>query len=132
MIKFTRNLSRAEFACGCGCGFDTVDYQLVMDLQDVVDHFQMIYPQMDVGIHINSGSRCKTHNRNVGGSIGSMHLQGKAGDFYLYNKKTGKPIDSDEVHHYLIHHFPSSHGIGRYTGRTHLDERASMARWDNT
>ena len=35
----TNNLSRYEFACQCGCGFDTVDFELAIVIQDGCDYF---------------------------------------------------------------------------------------------
>ncbi len=43
MGDLTDNLSRSEMACNCGCGFDVVDYDLAVTLQDAVDHFELVY-----------------------------------------------------------------------------------------
>ncbi|MGB5631800.1 MAG: D-Ala-D-Ala carboxypeptidase family metallohydrolase, partial [Waterburya sp.] len=67
MGDFTQNLSRVEFKCQCGCGFDTVDFSLVTALQTTVYHFQKKYDQ-DVRIKITSGCRCPAHNKKVGGA----------------------------------------------------------------
>lgn len=128
-MKLTNNLSRAEFKCQCGCGFDTVDYNLIIDLQSTVDHFQSMYPNRNIRIKINSGSRCKAHNKAVGGSRKSQHIYGKAADFFLYDRDTKEIIDPEEVVDYLINRFPNSRGIGRYENRTHFDSRETMARW---
>jgi uncharacterized protein YcbK (DUF882 family) len=120
----SRNLSRREFACHCGCGFDTVDFELAKVLQDVVDHFQE-GTLTKIRIHINSGCRCKKHNANEGGSLKSKHLIGRAADFYLEH------IHPDKVADYLESKYHDKYGIGRYIGRTHFDSRRAMARWDN-
>lgn len=69
------NFRVSEFACrGQGC-CDTVliDDALVQHLQAIRDHFGK--PVM-----LNSGYRCPSHNRAVGGVTGSRHLKGQAAD----------------------------------------------------
>jgi uncharacterized protein YcbK (DUF882 family) len=136
-MKLTKNLSREEFACPC-CGFDTIDFELVVALQDVVDHFQELFPMFDVGIHINSGNRCHAYNSiTPGASNTSKHVQFRAADFFLYDKKTGNyktgtRIFEGDVASYLEGKYTDTYGIGRYKGRTHLDTRTEKARWDNS
>ena len=127
MGDLTANLSRHEFACKCGCGFDTVDYELVIVLQETVDHYKEKYPEKNIWIKINSGCRCKKHNTSVTGNpeSKSQHLYGKAADFVIND------VHEDEVAEYLIKRYHDRYGIGRYTGRTHFDSRRAMARWDN-
>lgn len=125
MGDISDNLSRHEFACKCMCGFDTVDYELAQILQDIVDHFKEKYPDKDIWIKINSGSRCKVHNASVGGGSKSQHLKGRAADFVIND------VHADEVSEYLIIKYHDKYGIGRYAGRTHFDSRHAMARWDN-
>ena len=64
-------VTRSEMACRCGCGFDCIDYQLKFILEDLGCKFS---------IKINSGCRCETHNKIVGGVANSYHGQGKAVD----------------------------------------------------
>lgn len=65
--------NRSEFACKCGCGFDTVDTTLAMVLD---------YVRAGVGrpVIVNSGCRCPEYNAKVGGSEKSKHMQGRAAD----------------------------------------------------
>lgn len=63
----TRNFSRWEFACRCGCGLDSIDERSVHRLQVVRDILQ-------VRIDIRSGCRCKKHNYDVRGKPSSFHL----------------------------------------------------------
>ena len=109
--------SREEFECKCGCGSDTVDYELVRILDDVRAYFNK-------PVLINSGTRCVSHNKNVGGSSSSQHLYGKACDFVV------KDIHEDLVVEYLERKYKDTYGIGRYSGRTHVDCRENKARWD--
>ena len=118
MGDLSRNFSRYEFACKCGCGFDFVDAELIKVLEQVRFHFDKS------PITITSGCRCETHNQKVGGSAYSKHIKGIAADFKV------KGVHADEVASYLERTYPDKYGIGRYKGRTHIDIRKSKARWD--
>ena len=132
MGDLTENLSRHEFECPCGCGTDTVDIALPGILQMCVYVFQERYPNMEIGIHINSGNRCPAYNATIpGASETSKHTIYRACDFYLYDKITGHHINDDEVADYLEERYKNKYGIGRYNGRTHFDNRSGpAARWD--
>lgn len=116
MNKISDNFSREEFACKCGCGFNTVDVELVKVLEDIRKYFGK-------PIHINSGCRCVTHNKAEGGGPTSKHLQGIAADIVV------KDINETIVADYLEALYPDKYGIGRYVGRTHIDVREQKARW---
>ena len=117
-MQLHEHFTRQEFACKCGCGFDTVDAELLGVLIETREHFKS-------PIIITSGVRCKRHNAVIGGSDFSQHIQGKAVDF----KVTG--IHENAVADYLESKYTTSYGIGRYTGRTHIDVRENPARWNN-
>lgn len=107
-----------EFACKCGCGFDSVSKELVDVLTGVRQHF--LAP-----VIITSGCRCAAHNDRVGGSKRSQHVMGRAADFRVAG------THADRVADYLIGRYPGRYGIGRYSGRTHVDVRPNgPARWD--
>lgn len=109
--------NREAAACPCGCGFDTMDYELVEVLQVVATHF-------DVGLlKINSWCRCEEHNAKVGGAPTSQHLRGRAADFVVKGVPPRKVADFlDELH-------PNQFGLGRYETFTHFDTRGYKARW---
>jgi len=124
MGNLTKNLSRHEFACECGCGFDTADFDLVNALQNCVDHFTGCY------VVISGPNRCATHNKTVGGADNSMHQFGKAADFKLYTLKTREQIDPSLVYDYLDDKYSNRCGIGIYHNRVHFDVRSEFARWE--
>lgn len=121
---------RSEFACKCGCGFDTVDAELLAVLDDIRIHFQ--FPTI-----VNSGCRCTKHNKKVKKIFSSLknllkkpkrpsqHELAKAADIWV------KGIPANKVADYLEKKYPRQYGIGRYKGRTHIDVREGCARWDN-
>ena len=135
MGNLSKRLSRYEFACKCGCGFDTVDVELPIALEDVADHFyDGITNVVRVVIHINSGNRCLEHNKSVGAKDDSQHVFGRACDFWLeavFPAGNREKIHDDKIADYLERQYKGQWGIGRYSNRTHLDTRTyGPARWD--
>lgn len=108
--------ARSEFACKCGCGFATVDVELLEVLEDLREFF-------GVPVTINSGCRCSKHNADVGGEPNSKHMQGIASDVTVKNTLPVK------VYTYLDTKYPDKYGLGLYKGWVHIDVRPSKSRW---
>lgn len=109
-----KHFTREEFACKCGCGFDTVDYGLVVALDAIRDHF-------DRPVRVTSGCRCEAHNAAVGGSTHSQHKKGRAADIVV-----------DGVPPALVAELADQMGlggVGRYSTFTHIDTREGVSRW---
>lgn len=106
----------AEFTCN-HCGKlhpDGVPDELVQILEDVRSHFS-------AAVTVNSGYRCPTHNKNVGGAKMSQHLLGKAADIMVKNTHPHAVYDYlDAIH---------DGGLGKYDTFTHVDVRPIRARW---
>lgn len=107
---------REEFACGCGCGFSTVDYELAEVLDDLREHFGQ-------PITITSGCRCSTHNKAVGGEPKSKHMEGFAADIKVRN------VNPNIVYSWLDSKYPDKFGLGLYSSWVHVDVRPTRARW---
>jgi len=118
MGDISRNFNRNEFACKCGCGFDTVDVSLVYVLQTVRNYFGK-------PVRVTSGCRCFTHNMKVGGVKNSRHKLGKACDFQIDG------ISPYRIHVFLTEYFESEYAFGVYDTFNHVDVRAESSRWDN-
>ena len=129
-MKFSRNFKRSEFECECGCGFDTVDHELVVVLEDLRRHLQTLYP--GAYIVISGPNRCESQNEKIGGADDSQHLLGKAADIKAYwkpasGKRTAVPVAA--LWNYLVETYPEAYGVGLYSNRVHLDVRSKKARW---
>jgi len=74
--QITKNFSRSEFSCHCGCGKAEISGHLVRKLQEVRD----IYGK---AMQISSGFRCVEHNAIIGGRLNSAHLSGLAADITI-------------------------------------------------
>ena len=74
---------KEEFRCRCGCGADEMDETLILEADDVREHF-------GAPITVSSGRRCKNHNARVGGVANSRHTTdpGKAMDFCVKGKSS--------------------------------------------
>lgn len=116
MGDISEHFSREEFACKCGCGFDTVDVELV----DVLERLRF---WANSPIAVTSGCRCKNHNLKVGGSKDSLHKFARAADIKVKN------IDPRDVYEFLDAMYPDSLGVGLYAGWVHVDTRTGHGRW---
>ena len=111
----SENFDRPEFKCEC-CDQDTVDAELVTVLEALRAHFR--FP-----VYINSGNRCRDHNRMIGGSKDSQHILSKAADVRVMN------VQPAIVFAYLCRKYPGKFGFGLYTMFCHIDVRPTKARW---
>lgn len=117
MSKMNDYFDRSEFSCRCGCGFESVDAELLHSLTRIREHFNS-------PITITSGNRCKIHNTNIGGESGSKHTKGIAADFKVDGATPKQVVDLLNIW------YPDKYGIGLYKTWTHLDVRSEKARWE--
>lgn len=117
MGDLSTNFSRKEFACNCGCGFDTVSEKLVKALQTLRDI-------VGKPIIITSACRCEKKNKNVGGKKDSQHLLGTAADIQVDGMSTLRLATLADT----IPAFAKG-GVGLYKTFVHVDVRNGRARW---
>ena len=75
----TKNFSRYEFDCPCGCGTQMVDPELAEKLQRIRD-------VVGKKIKITSGYRCLKRNQDAGGGTNSRHRYGMAADWRMKDR----------------------------------------------
>jgi uncharacterized protein YcbK (DUF882 family) len=121
MGDLTRDFSKSEFRCHCGCGGDLVDGMLV-------DALQRLRDRLGRPINILSGYRCPKHNAATKGSVpDSQHVLGRAADVTVMGMNPEEVAEAAKD----IPEFQEG-GIGVYDTFTHLDVRVTgLARWDN-
>lgn len=74
-----KHFKQSEFACKCGCGFNSINLNLVK----ILDEIREFYGQP---LTVTSGCRCRNHNNKVSGSVSnSRHISGKASDIKVKN-----------------------------------------------
>lgn len=141
MGDLTKNLSRYEFACECGCGFDTVDYGLVVMIQGAVDHFSREH-NTPCKVEISGPNRCLFQDEKVQReadkkyepySSESTHKDAKGADIKIsYLRGEWKPVPASDMYKYFDKKYPDSKGLGLYSNRVHVDSRDKKARWNTT
>lgn len=114
--KLSTNFRVREFACSDGSDPIFVSSKLVTILQKIRTHFGK-------AVTITSAYRTPTHNKAVGGTTYSQHLYGMAADI----KVSG--VSPKKVAEYAEKVLPNTGGIGIYDTFTHIDVRATKARW---
>jgi zinc D-Ala-D-Ala carboxypeptidase len=107
------HFSREEVACKCGCGFDTVDAELLNVMEKIRDIIGPYQP--------SSVCRCIQHNRNIGSNDTSQHVKAKACDVPTKDPKS--------LYEKLDIMYPNKYGIGLYDSFVHIDVRSHRARW---
>lgn len=126
MGGLSKNISRREVACPCGCGLNTIDTETVKVVQDVCDHFAAELDTDRVTLGINSAARCFEYNRtdHIGSNDASQHPRCRALDIRI------KGVEPYRIYEYLDGKYPEQYGIGRYRTFTHIDTRSTgRARW---
>ena len=120
--KLSKNFNRKEFSCKCGCGQDTVDYRLIIILEELHEQYDQIYGECFV--KVTSGNRCKEHNaRTRGSSPNSGHITGKGVDIqiYYYESSSRVYIETHYIYEYLTKKYPNSYGIIKHDDFIHID-----------
>lgn len=118
ILQLTEHFNLREFACPC-CGRVRVS-----DIfERHIELLQKMRDELGFGIHVNSGYRCESRNRAVGGASRSWHLI-FASDI--------RPSDNDPEKLKLMHAKAEElgfTGIGTYPTWIHVDLRPEKARW---
>ena len=114
--KLSTNFKVKEFACSDGSDPIFIAPELVKVLQKIRDHFGK-------SVTITSAYRTPSRNKVVGGTTYSQHLYGVAADIKV------KGISPKKVAQYAEKLLPNKGGIGTYSTFTHIDVRATKARW---
>ena len=114
-----RYFSLDEFKCPCCDGLPSSG--MSTRLLDLLDCLRC---KVGVPVIVNSGYRCPSHNRNVGGVADSQHLLGTAADISASGITVDQLSDIAEV--------LGADGIGKYyrQGFVHVDVRGYYARWE--
>ncbi|MDE6678063.1 MAG: hypothetical protein K2K02_03385 [Ruminococcus sp.] len=87
----TEHFNISEFRCKCGGTHDTI---LNLELPEKLEK---LFKALNCSaIVINSGYRCSSHDKTVGGSGIGHHVDGNASDIVCYDQ-SGKIISSKKV-----------------------------------
>jgi uncharacterized protein YcbK (DUF882 family) len=124
-MKLTKNFSRSEFDCSCGCDMPK---EVLNNVQKVANQLQALRNIVGKSITVNSGYRCPEYNTKARGVKTSQHILGKASDITI------KDMTPDDVAHLIEQMIDNGDmlqgGLGRYNTFTHYDIRKTKARWN--
>lgn len=123
-MKLTKNFDRVEFDSKDGSQMpDKIKYNITR----LANYLQIIRDHLDVPITVNSGYRSPEHNKSIGGSDGSKHMEGIAADIVVEGYT---PDQVFEVIEALTEQgkLPNG-GMKAYSTFTHWDYRGWNARW---
>jgi uncharacterized protein YcbK (DUF882 family) len=122
-MKLTDNFSLEEFECKCGCKMPAFVKNNIIELADNLQALRDEVGRLD----LTNAYRCKKHNAEVGGSVKSQHLLGKAADV------KSKIFSPSEIYQHVEGMMKNETfkigGIGEYNTFTHIDIRGYRARW---
>lgn len=125
-MKLTKNFSKSEFDCSCGC---EMPLGVLHNVQKLANQLQELRNVVGSPIKINSGYRCPDYNDNVvkGASKNSQHKLGKASDIVIADMT---PQETFELIDLLINEGELLQGgLSAYSTFTHYDIRKTKARW---
>jgi uncharacterized protein YcbK (DUF882 family) len=122
-MKLTANFSLSEFECKCGC---VMPEFVKKNAAELAENLQAL--RNEVGrLDLTNAYRCKAHNADVGGSVNSQHLLGKAAD--IKSKKFASSEIAKTTDDMMKNETFKLGGIGIYNTFTHIDIRGTRARW---
>ena len=124
-MKLTKNFSKSEFDCSCGCD---MPLGVLHNVQKLANQLQILRDIIGTPIQLNSGYRCDDYNDNVvKGSKKSQHKLGKASDIVIADMT---PQETFELIDLLINEGELLQGgLSAYATFTHYDIRKTKARW---
>ena len=89
--QLTAHFNVSEFRCKCGRTHDTILNP------DLPEKLEKLYKSLNCSkIIVNSGYRCASHDKAVGGSGSGHHVYGNASDIVCYDQ-SGNKISSKKI-----------------------------------
>lgn len=123
-MELTENFNLSEFKCKCGCAFPEL---LLLNVIELADNLQVIRDEINLPISVNSGYRCKPHNKKIGGKVKSMHLLAKAADIRV---KGLTPLELRNIIKKLMNEGKiKKGGLKAYSTFVHYDIRGIYTTW---
>ena len=125
---FPSNFSPEEFRCKCNAKHCNGTFPYPDRIRHLAWSLQRVRDSCGP-ITINSAYRCVGHNKAVGGAAGSQHPLCTAADI-VCSKQSPDQV-AFVVKELMETGIIPNGGLGRYDTFTHVDIRATKARWDN-
>ena len=128
-MKITKNFSKSEFECNCGCEMPEDVFE---NIKELAVNLQYIREYLNEPIKLTNAYRCVEHNKSkaVGGAKNSQHILGKAADIQIQTLTPN--IVADLIEDFIDKKYIAEGAVGRYHSFTHYDIRGTKARWNKT
>lgn len=123
-LQLTKNFNIVEFACHDG---SPVPDELIPNVQELANNIQVLRDEIGEALHVNSGYRTPSYNKQVGGKPLSQHLKAKASDLTC-KSLTPKQLAA-KIEKLIAAKKMKQGGLGIYPGFVHYDIRGTKARW---
>lgn len=120
----TKNFSKSEFECKCGC---EMPESVESNIKELAKNLQVVRDMLGGPIKINSAYRCPEWNKVIGGAVHSQHTKGKAADIVVDDLRPEQVVVG--LDRMIDAGFIKQGGIGAYATFTHYDIRGYEARW---
>ena len=122
--QLTPNFNIKEWRCHDGTD---VPYNLVDNVKECAHNLQVLRDKIGKAVHIISGYRNPTYNKNLGGSKNSYHMKCMAADIKVkgMTPKQVKAVIEDLIADGLM----KQGGVGIYKTFVHYDVRGKRSRW---
>lgn len=123
-MKLTKNFKLAEFESKDGA---ETPLGVLDNLKKLALYLQVIRDYLGVPITVNSGYRSPSHNKAIGGSKGSKHMEGIASDLKPQGITPKQLYDS--IEELTARGDLPEGGMKAYSTFVHWDYRGVKARW---
>ena len=124
-MRLTKNFSKIEFESRDGA---TMPSDVLENIKELAENLQKVRDFIQEPIHINSGYRSVSHNKNIGGVKNSQHILGKAADVTSKNFTSKQLVSVFET--LISDGTIQQGGLGLYNGFVHYDIRGTYSRWN--
>jgi uncharacterized protein YcbK (DUF882 family) len=123
-MRLSENFYLNEFECKSGV---VMPEKVLSNIKTLAIQLQVLRNALNASITVTSGYRSPEHNKKVGGSPKSQHVEGTAADIKV-SGYTPKQVAA-KIEELIEKGEMKQGGIGIYSTWVHYDFRGTKARW---
>lgn len=123
-MRLSENFYLNEFECKSGAAMPE---NVLINIKTLAIQLQVLRNALNASILVTSGYRSPEHNKKVGGSPKSQHVEGTAADIKV-SGYTPKQVAA-KIEELIEKGEMKQGGIGIYSTWVHYDFRGTKARW---
>jgi uncharacterized protein YcbK (DUF882 family) len=123
-MRLSENFYLNEFECKSGV---VIPEKVLSNIKTLAIQLQVLRNALNASVTVTSGYRSPEHNKKVGGSPKSQHVEGTAADIKV-SGYTPKQVAA-KIEELIEKGEMKQGGIGIYSTWVHYDFRGTKARW---